>query len=424
MYKNVFSDEYLNKLRSKFSYLNYDPRYGKRLFMDNAGGSLRLTESITEKVSWDLFPDCPLRYHERALDLTKLVNGTMEDLLKTVFGAKDGSIMTEISASSCFFKATRIICENIKGKNVVTTNVEHPSAYDSLKIAAEKNNLEFRVAEVNPKTGFVEPEEVAKLVDEDTVVVSVIAASNISGNIMDLERINELIREKKKDVYFISDAVQHAPHGVIDVVKDGLDFTNFAPYKFFANRGVGFGYCSDRLSQLNHDKLIAKPYDEWTIGTPAPTIYLSMRKVIDYVCDIGKEFIKAEDRREQFVEGINKIAAQEKALLYFMLEGDEKTPGLRHIEGVTVFVDDENLDNRDLISAIEIKGISFSDVVLEYAERGVTLFNRTNDSMYSKRIVEALNLTGAIRVSPLHCNTFDEIREFLIITKDIADKFN
>lgn len=424
MYKKVFSEEYLNKLRSKFAYLNYDPKYGKRLFMDNAGGSLRLTESITEKVSWDLFPDCPLRYHERALELTKIVNDSMKDLLKTVFGASEGSIMTEISASSCFFKATRTICENVKGKNVVTTNVEHPSAYDSLKIAAEKNNLEFRVAEVNPKTGFVEPEEVAKLVDEDTVVVSVIAASNISGNIMDLEKINDLIREKKKDVYFISDAVQHAPHGVIDVVKDGLDFTNFAPYKFFANRGVGFGYCSDRLSKLNHDKLLAKLYDEWTVGTPAPSVYLSMGKVIDYVCDIGKEFSSSDNRRELYKTGINKIADQEKALLYFMLEGDENVRGLRHIKGVKVFVDGENLDKRDLISAIEISGISFQDAVIEYAKRGVTLFNRTNDSLYSKRIVESLGLTGALRVSPLHCNTFDEIREFLLITREIAEKFN
>ncbi|WP_268935709.1 hypothetical protein [Peptoniphilus faecalis] len=42
--------------------------------MDNAGGSLRLTEAITSKMDWDLFPDCPLRYHERALDLTKIVD--------------------------------------------------------------------------------------------------------------------------------------------------------------------------------------------------------------------------------------------------------------------------------------------------------------------------------------------------------------
>lgn len=97
---------------------------------------------------------------------------------------------------------------------------------------------------------------------------------------------------------------------------------------------------------------------------------------------------------------------------------------LRHIRGVKVFVDGENLDKRDLISAIEISGISFQDAVIEYAKRGVTLFNRTNDSLYSKRIVESLGLTGALRVSPLHCNTFDEIREFLLITKDIGEKFN
>ncbi|WP_138160341.1 aminotransferase class V-fold PLP-dependent enzyme [Peptoniphilus catoniae] len=423
MYKPVFSESLLNEIRSKFAYLNYDPTYGKRIFLDNAGGSLRLTESITDKVYWDLFPDCPLRYHKRALDINKIVTDSEKELLTTVFGASKGSIMTEISASSCFFKATRTIVDGVKGKNVVTSNVEHPSAYDSLKIAAERNNLEFRVVEVDKETGFINPQDVADLVDEDTVVVSIIAASNISGNIMDLKKINELIRKKKKDVYFISDAVQHMPHGLVDVVEEGLDFVNFALYKFFGNRGLGIGYCSERMSKLNHDKLIAKDDSEWMVGTPAPTLYLSTLKVIDYVCWIGSHFTESKDRRTLYSQGINKIAEQERALLYYALEGDKTVPGLRHIDNVTVHIDTEDLTNRDLIMAIEIGGISFEDVVEEYSKRGVTLFNRVNTSIYSKRIVEALGLTGAIRVSPLHCQNFDEIREFLIITKEIAEKF-
>ena len=57
----------------------------------------------------------------------------------------------------------------------------------------------------------------------------------------------------------------------------------------------------------------------------------------------------------------------------------------------------------------------------KYLEHGVTVFERLKSSMYSKRIVEALNLEGAIRVSPLHCHGTDDIDEFLRITKKIAD---
>lgn len=424
MYKPVFDDAYLKELRDQFAYLDYDPTYGKRLFLDNAGGSLRLAKSVTNKAYWDLYPDCPLRYHPRAMDLSNIYTDVVKELVQTVFGANEGSIMTEISASSCMFKAVRTIIDQVPGKNVVTTNVEHPSAYDSLKIVADKKGLEFRVAEVNPETGFVEPETVAALVDQDTVLVSVIAASNISGNIMDLEEINRQIRQKKSDVYFISDAVQHAPHGIIDVVAEQLDFVNFAPYKFFANRGVGFGYCSERMSKLDHDKLLGKPYDDWTVGTPTSTLYLSMLEVINYVIDIGKKFSDSENRRELYKEGISKIGDQERALLYYLLEGDDRVKGLRHIKGVRIFVDSEDLSRKDLILPIEIEGISLEDAVNEYYDLGITLFNRMNTSIYSKRIVEALGLTGCIRVSPVHCQTFDEMREFLLVTEKIAKKYN
>ena len=57
--------------------------------------------------------------------------------------------------------------------------------------------------------------------------------------------------------------------------------------------------------------------------------------VIDYVCSIGKHFLgdsaQKYNKRELFVEGMNHIHLQERALLYRMLEGTDKVPGLRHM---------------------------------------------------------------------------------------------
>ena len=72
------------------------------------------------------------------------------------------------------------------------------------------------------------------------------------------------------------------------------------------------------------------------------------------------------------------------------------------------------------IAAIVIGGIDFTDCVAEYQRRGVTVYERVNTSIYSKRILDALGLDGAIRVSPLHCHGKDDIDEFLKITAEIA----
>src|SRR5699024_6061250 len=189
-----------------------------------------------------------------------------DEILHTMLGAKEGSIMTELTASQVFFNAVATILENSEGTNVVTTNVEHPSAYDSLLAYANKHDIEFRVVEVDKETGFVQVEDVAELVDEGTILVSVIAASNISGNIMDIASIGKACKEKNPNIFFLSDAVQHAPHGLIDIEKMGVDFLNFAPYKFFGSRGLGIGYASKRLSKLPHHKLLGKDQNEWEVG--------------------------------------------------------------------------------------------------------------------------------------------------------------
>lgn len=78
------------------------------------------------------------------------------------------------------------------------------------------------------------------------------------------------------------------------------------------------------------------------------------------------------------------------------------------------------MTNRDLISAISIDGIGFTEAVAEYYKRGVTVYERVNTSLYSKRIVESLGLDGAIRVSPLHCHDTGDIDEFLKITAQLV----
>jgi len=246
------------------------------------------------------------------------------------------------------------------------------------------------------------------------------SASNISGNIMDIETIVKKAREIKPDLYVISDAVQHAPHSILDVERLKIDGMNFAPYKFFGIRGCGFAYVSPRVAALPHHKLIAKDQSVFELGTSAPANFKAAMEIINYVCEIGRHYLDSNDKKTLYDEGMRRIHLHERALLHRLLEGTEDVPGLRHIDGVTVFVDTDDLSARDLIVAIAIDNTDFTECVAEYQRRGVTVYERINTSIYSKRILDALGLNGAIRVSPLHCHGTDDIDEFLRITAEIA----
>lgn len=416
----LFSKELLDEIREKFAYVDTDPlTQKKRLYMDNAGGSLRLKSTIEKFLQYDLIPDHPQREHETAKYLADVENKGLEDT-RLIFNAKDGSIVTCFTASQAIFEITGKIAENIEGTNIVTTALEHPSVYDSAKFYADKLGKELRVAPTNRVTGGVDVEEITKLIDQETIFLSVIYASNISGAILDIETIVKEARKIKPDLYIIVDSVQHAPHGLIDLEKTPVDVMNFAPYKFFGVRGCGVAYLSERAAKLPHHRLIGKEEGDLQLGSPVPAHFAVISEIVDYVCWIGSKFTKEQGKRALYVEGIKRIGLHEKGLLEVLLNGTDKTTGLRNIPGVTVHLDYEDLSKRDFIIAISIDQLGYKEAVKQYEAENVIVYDRVASSIYSKRMLESFGLDGAVRISPLHCNTVEEIEEFLEITAKIA----
>jgi cysteine desulfurase/selenocysteine lyase len=417
----AFSDGLLEEIRQKFYHVDIDPTDDKaRLFFENAGGSLRLKAAQRAFAEVDALPDCPERVHQTALYLKSIIQKG-EDDIRLILNAEGGSIVTSLTASQAMFDVVRAIAENTPGTNIVTTALEHPSAYDAAKMYADRLGKQFRVAATNRATGGVDAREIARHIDADTCFLSVIYASNISGAVLDIEAIVRECRKIKPDLIIVVDAVQHAPHALIDLQKTPVDAINFAPYKFFGLRGFGVAWVSDRVASLPHHRLLAKPADEWELGSPAPAHFAAISEIVSYVCDIGGRFTEDISRRGRFAEGMNRINAHERALMHRMLEGGGAVPGLRSISGVKVFLDYEDLTKRDLILAIGFDNMDYTRAVREYESRGVLVYERVASSIYSKRLLESFGMTGSVRVTPLHCHNFDDVDRFLRITRQMAE---
>lgn len=417
---NLFDATELNELRKKFKYVDAQANGKKRVFFDNAGGSLRLIDAEERFHAIDLHPDASEHLNTLALELLDIENKGREDI-RTLFNAKHGAIATGYTASQLMMEAVRIVSENVKGTNVVTTCLEHPSSFDAMSMYAEKYGRELRVAQANPLTGGIDTEEVISLIDKDTAIVSVMAASNISGHIMDIAAIAKQAKAINPDIIVISDAVQHAPHGTIDPENDGIDVMNFAPYKFFGIRGFALMYISDRVKDWPHHRLLGSPSDNWEIGSPGTANFAAMSAIVDYVCGLGtKAAAQAVDRRQLFEAGMKRIADHEHALLELMLEGTETAPGLRHIPGINVKMDDLDLNKRDLIIGIEFANMDAVKAREELEKRGVVAFERMGNSIYSARMLEQFNSPGVVRMSPLHVNTPEEITFFLNVCAEVA----
>lgn len=414
-----FSKELQEQVRERFCNIDHDS-FGKRIFFENSGGALRLKSCLQAALDVDSQPDCPGRHQKQADVQGEKVTKGYEDL-RIIFNTQKGSIITCLSASQVMFNIIQAIALNVKeGTNMVVSRLEHPSGFDSVEYYAERTGRELRVLQPNKATGRIDVDEVKRLVDKDTLLLSCMYSSNTTGGINDIPAIVKAAREIKPDIYIIVDAVQHAPHGLIDLSNLDIDAMDIAPYKFFACRGSGVGWVSERCAKLPHNRILCYSEDTWELGSTAPHIFAGYSAIVDHVTWIGSQFITSDDRRTLFEEGIKRIELQERALLHRTLEGTVDLPGLRHIPNIEVICDNPDLTQRDYILPIIFKNMDVTDAVKEYIKRGIYVFERKSPNHYSKRIVEAFDVEGVVRVSPIHCNSPEEVDVFLKASAEIA----
>ena len=418
----LFPEALMREIKSRFHYVDHDMNGRERLYFDNAGGSFRLKAASEQFARIDALPDNPERIHELALFLQEVQTRGTDDV-RVILNARGGSVYAALTASGGMFDMVRAIAENVAGSNMVTTALEHPSSFDAMSMYADRLGKQLRVAQSNTVTGGVDVEQILGLIDQDTTLLSVIYASNISGAKLDIQRIVQEARRIKPDLYIVVDAVQHAPHGLIDLQKTLVDGINIAPYKFFGCRGSGMCWLSERASVLPHHKLAGKKKDFWDLGSAATWQFAVVSEIVNYVSWVGGHFSGSDDRRTQFAAGIQAIELHERALLSRLLDGSEEDPGLRKMTGVEVFLDHEDLSKRDLILAIGIANLEHAQAVREYEKRGVIVYERVATSLYSKRMLDSFGLEGAVRVSPLHCNSVADVDRFLRITREISEAF-
>ena len=415
----LFSEELTRKIKARFRYVDQDVDGHPRLYMENAGGSFRLTAAVERLANIDAVPNCPERMDQTARTLEEIVEQGAVDF-KLILNAKGGAVFASLTASEAIFDIVRAIAENVPGTNIVTTILEHPSSFDAVSFYARRLNKEMRVAKSNAATGGVDVDQVTALIDRNTCLLSVMYASNISGAKIDIKEIIRRARMIKPNIHIIVDAVQHAPHGLIDLQDTSVDAINIAPYKFFGCRGSGMSWLSDRAAQLPHHKLANKPIDAWGLGSPTPAQFVVITAIVDYVCWLGSHFTNDTERRMRFAAGMRGIELHERALLSHLLDGGPDIKGLRGIDGVEVLFDDSDLTKRDLIVAMTLRNLGPADAVREYQRHGVVVYERVQSSPYSKRMLDSFGLSGAIRVSPLHCHSANDIERFLVVTAQIA----
>ncbi len=416
--KGLYHPELMEEIRSQFEYVDSDPYSGRRVYLEAASGSLRPKLVVEAMAKETCLPDQQGRANPGSAHSVEVTAKGIEDLM-IFFGAKSGQTIPGWSSSHVLYRITNAVLSTIPGTNVVTTGLDHASVRSAVTKFAEKYGKEERIAEPSRETGSVELDAIYEKVDKKTCFLAVIHTSNVTGEIFDVKTIVEEARRIKPDLYIMVDGVQYSPSDFIDVEEIGADAYVFAPYKNYGVKGCGYAHVSDRLAKLPHWKYIFKPETSWDLGGVEHQSYAAWSAVVDYLCWLGSHFTDSSDRRAQVVAAMKSVKAHSTGLLSTLINGTDKTAGLKDMKHVNIIGMGEDLSSRACLVGFNLQGIESAKGCELYKEKQLRLHAPGQDPFFAA-MLKQLGISSFIRLSACHYNTPEEIELFIEATASFA----
>ena len=222
------------------------------------------------------------------------------------------------------------------GDHVITSGMEHNSVMRPLRFL-EGRGVELSVVPCSPR-GEMDPEDLKKVLRKNTRIVVVTHASNVTGTILPVEAIGELLQDRP-DVMFCVDAAQTAGALPIDVEKMNIDLLAFTGHKsLFGPQGTGGLYIREGLDQRiaplmmggtgSRSEFEEQPEfmpDRYESGTPNTIGIAGLGAGVSFVLEQTVEAVRAreEELASRFLAGLQDL--RDEVILYGPQDASRQT---------------------------------------------------------------------------------------------------
>ena len=278
-----------------------------------------------------------------------------------------------------------------------------------LAVAAQRGCTVRRVP-FDTDSWRIEPAALDAVLTPRTRLLALNYASNLTGSINDVAALTARAHQAGALVYV--DAVQFAPHGLLDVAALGCDFCAASAYKFFGPHLGVLWARADLLRHLTPEKVRPSSNEipfRWEQGTPQIELQAGLSAAIAYLDWLGAQCGDATDARARLADAFSAATAWEAALAQTLIAGLKSLPGIT-IHGIT---NPNRIGFRVPTVSFTQQTIAPATIAKHLAGDSIFVWSGNN---YALEVVRQLGVpedAGVLRVGLAHYNTAEEIQRVL-----------
>ena len=375
------------------------------IYMDNAATTLHKPDVVKAAVlaAFDTMGNAGRGASEPALDASRVIYAAREKLAH-FFNAESASriVFTANSTESLNIAIKGLFCP---GNHVITTVLEHNSVLRPL-YECQEQGVEITILGCDEK-GNISYEEMERAVKDNTKAVVCTHASNLTGNMIDLNKVGEIT--KRHGLLLVVDASQTAGVWPVDVQEQGIDVLCFTGHKgLLGPQGTGGMYVRtgvDIRPLLSGGSGI----DTYNPHHPSqmPTALEAGTLNGHGIAGLGAAVAWLEET------GLNVIREKEQSLMRRFYEGIFAIPGIK-VYG------DFSTNDRAAIVSFNIGDYDSSEVSDELnVEYGIVTRPGAHCAPLMHKALGTVE-QGAVRFSFSHYNTEEEVDAAIRAVEELA----
>lgn len=304
------------------------------------------------------------------------------------------------------------------GDTIVVTRLDHDANISPWTLMAADRGLNVEWVDFDVETGLLKLETLEAALEKKPRLVAVGYASNALGTINPISQIVQMAHDAGAWVYV--DAVQYAPHGIIDVQALDVEFLACSAYKFYGPHiGMLYGKYAllDELKAYKVRPAENVPPHKFETGTGNFEGIAGVLGALEHFAWLGQTYGSGGNTRQELLRaGMQAVHAHENDLSRALLQRLHTIPGLQ-IYGQD---DPQDISRRVPTVSVNLAGKHPQFVAKELAKRNIYVWD---GNYYALAVTERLGVEesgGMVRIGAAQYNTLEEIEALGAALDEIA----